>query len=85
MQSFRGDSISKLTNRLLSRDGRAPKAVLENFDTVIFHNGTSEIDNRASCWAILSDFGNLIAICRKQNTTYVLKRVSLEAKTAQKH
>ena len=62
MPSFPGDSISKLTNRLLSRDGRAPEAVLENFDTVIFHNGTNEIDYRASYQAIVFDFGNLIAI-----------------------
>ena len=66
VQSFPGNSISTLTKRLLSRDRRAPEAVLENFDTVIFHVGSNDIHNRASYQAMLSDLGNLIAICRKQ-------------------
>ena len=68
LQCFPGDTtcISKLTNRLISRDGCAPEANLEDFDFVIFHVGTNDIDNRASYNAILWDFGNMIAICRKQ-------------------
>ena len=42
------------------------KAVLKDFDIVIFHVGTNDIDNRATFEAIISDFGNLVAICRKQ-------------------
>ena len=66
MQPFPGDTIAQLANRLIPRQGRAPEAILDNFDYVIFHVGTNDIDNRASYQAILSDFGNLIAICRKQ-------------------
>ena len=40
--------------------------MLTNFDIVIFHVGTNNIDNRATFKAIISDFGNLVAICRKQ-------------------
>ena len=36
-------------------------------DVVIFHVGKNNIDNRASFKAVTSDFGNLIAICRKVN------------------
>ena len=46
--------------------GSPPEAVLTNFDTVIFHVGTNDIDNRATFKAIISSFGNLVAICRKQ-------------------
>lgn len=60
VQAFSGDTISRLTNRLLSR-----QASLENFDYVIFHVGTNDIANRSSFNAIISDFGNLIAMCRK--------------------
>lgn len=60
VQAFSGDTVSRLANRLLSR-----QASLEQFDYVIFHVGTNDIANRASFNAIISDFGNLIAICRK--------------------
>ena len=61
-----GDTIAKLTNRLCN-GGIEPMAVLNDFDVVIFHVGTNDIDNRASFKAIISDFGHLIAICRKEN------------------
>ena len=41
--------------------------MLNNFGVVIFHVGTNDIDIRAFFKAIISDFGNLIAICRKEN------------------
>ena len=66
VQPFPGDTIAKLTNRLCN-GGKEPKAVLNDFDVVIFHVGRNDIDNRASFKAIISDFGNLIAICRKEN------------------
>ena len=41
------------------------EAQLENFHFVIFHVGTNDIGNRASKKEILSDFGNIIGVCRK--------------------
>lgn len=59
-QPFRGDTIAKLTNRLQYHE-----ADLESFDYVIFHVGTNDIGNRASAKHIISDYGNLIGVCRK--------------------
>lgn len=39
--------------------------MLEDFDFVIFHVGTNDIGKRSSFNSIVSDFGNLIAVCRK--------------------
>ena len=61
VQPFPGDTKAKLTNRLCN-DGIEPKAVLNDFDEVIFH-----VVMMASFKAIISDFGDLIAICRKEN------------------
>ena len=66
MQAFPNDTISQLTDRLGSKDGRAPEAVLDNFDIVIFHVGTKDIGNRTPFQAILSDFGNLVAVCKRK-------------------
>lgn len=60
IQSFPGDTIAKIANRLQYRE-----AVLRDFDFVILHVGTNDIDRRASFNDIISDFGNLIGICKK--------------------
>ena len=60
VQAFRGDTIARLTQRL-----QRGEADLENFQFVIFHVGTNDIGNRASKREMLSDFGNLIGVCRK--------------------
>lgn len=60
LQAFRGDTIGRLTNRLLSHQVK-----LEQFDHVIFHVGTNDIGNKASFDHMISDYGNLIGICRK--------------------
>lgn len=62
VQSFRGDTIARLTSRMLSG-----QAILEHFDFVIIHVGTNDIGNRATFNNIISDFGNLIGVCRKIN------------------
>ena len=60
VQAFRGDTIARLTQRLQRQE-----AELEKFQYVIFHVGTNDIGNRASKREMLSDFGNLIGVCRK--------------------
>ena len=59
VQAFRGDSISKLTNRIKTKE-----ADLSKFDFVILHVGTNDIANKASFEHIISDYGNLIGVCR---------------------
>ena len=46
VKAFPGDTIAKLTYRLCN-GGIELKAVLNDFDVVIFQVGTNEIDNRA--------------------------------------
>lgn len=41
-------------------------AKLDSFDFVIFHAGTNDIDNRSPYRNIISDFGNLIGVCRRK-------------------
>lgn len=62
VQAFRGDTISKLTRRIQSH-----QAALKPYDYVILHVGTNDIANRASFREIISDFGNLIAVCKNEN------------------
>ena len=61
VQSLRGYTIAqvamKLDQDLIS---------LAPYDYVILHVGTNDIDNRAPYDNIISDFGNLIGICRKK-------------------
>lgn len=60
LQAFSGDTLARLTNRLLTKE-----ANIEPFDYVLFHVGTNDIGKRASFHSIMSDFGNLIGVCRK--------------------
>lgn len=62
LEAFQGDDISRLTNRLLSR-----QATLENFDYVIFHVGTNNVSQRAYFDHLISDYVNLIKACRRTN------------------
>ena len=64
LQAFSGDTISRITNRLLTREAK-----IEKIDFVIFHVGTNDIGRRASFQSIISDFGNLVGVCRKVNPT----------------
>lgn len=41
------------------------EVTLSDFDYVIFHVGTNDVGNKASFDAMISDYGNLIGICRK--------------------
>lgn len=60
LQSFSGDTISRLANRLSTGQVR-----LNKFDYVIFHVGTNDIARNAPFEHIISDYGNLIGIARK--------------------
>lgn len=60
LQAFSGDTVSRMANRMLTG-----QVSLRNFDHVIFHVGTNDIGRRAPFDNIISDFGNLIGICRK--------------------
>ena len=51
----------------MTKKRRSEKSAILINHIFIFHVGTNDIDNRASFKAIISDFGNLIAICRKEN------------------
>ena len=61
MQSFRGDTIAQIANKV-----ERGIASLKNFDYVIFHVGTNDIDDKASFHAMQSDYGNLVGICRRK-------------------
>ena len=61
VQSFRGDTVANIAYKV---DKKIAK--LDNFDYVLFHVGTNDVDNRYSFEAIISDFGNLIGIVRKK-------------------
>ena len=61
VQSFCGDTISQIANKV-----ERGIASLRNFDYVIFHVGTNDIDDKASFHAMQSDYGNLVGICRRK-------------------
>ena len=61
MQSFRGDTIAQIANKV-----ERGIASLKNFDHVIFHVGTNDIDDKVSFHAMQSDYGNLVGICRRK-------------------
>ena len=61
VQSFSGDTIATTAHKVDS--GRAS---LNNFDYVIFHTGTNDIDKKASFHDMTSDYENLVGICRKK-------------------
>lgn len=48
------------------QDGLSKEAILEEFEYVMFHIGTHDIGKRGQCNAIISDFGNLLAVFRKE-------------------
>lgn len=66
LKAFRGDTIGRLANRLLNK-----QISLDNFNYVLIHVGTNDIANKCSLQlqhafnCIISDYGNLIGICRK--------------------
>lgn len=66
LKSFGGDTIGRLANRLLNK-----QISLDEFDFVLLHVGTNDIANKSSLPLqiafnhILSDYGNLVGICRK--------------------
>lgn len=69
LQAFPGDTIARLAHRI---DYGVAK--LDNFDYVIIHVGTNDVElnfkrmrsEKEAYDAILSDFGNLIGIIRKK-------------------
>ena len=60
LQVFHNDAISKITERLHSRE-----VSLENFNHVLFHVGTNDVSNKVPFDDIISDFGNLLGVCRE--------------------
>ena len=64
IQSFRGDTISKLANKIFSK-----VAKLLPYDYVILHVGTNDIGNRAPFDNIIKDYANLLGIIRKLHPT----------------
>ena len=60
LQIFCGSSIAKIASKIV-----AGKAELIPFDIVIIHAGTYAIDNRAKYNSIISDYGNLVSICKR--------------------
>ena len=61
LQIFCGDTIAKIASKIDSGEAR-----LDPFDFVIIHVGTNDIDNRAPFHNIISDYGNLVGICKKK-------------------
>ena len=60
VQAFRGDTISKVAKKIQHK-----QADLIPYDFVILHAGTKDIGYRAPYGDIISDFGNIIGICKK--------------------
>ena len=60
VQPFRGDRISRLTNRIQSKEAK-----LRPYDYVIVHVGTNDIEDGASFNSMISSYGNLIGVIRK--------------------
>ena len=61
VQALCGDTIDQIANKV-----ECGIASLRDFDYVIFHVGTNDIDNKASFHALQSDYGNLVGICRRK-------------------
>ena len=61
VKAFPGDSISKIGYRIDKNH-----VMLDKYDYILLHVGTNDIDRKASFHGMISDFGNLIGICRKQ-------------------
>ena len=53
----------------MTRRLQVKEAKLEQFDHVIFHVGTNDIGNKCTVKQILSDYGNLIGVCRNVKDT----------------
>lgn len=62
LQAFRGDTIGRISSRIKSGEVK-----LNGFDYVIFHVGTNDIGRKSPFDSIISDYGNLIGICRQAN------------------
>lgn len=60
LQAFSGDTIGRMSNRLLSGE-----ITLQHYDYIVFHVGTNNVARNESFDSIISDYGNLIGICRK--------------------
>ena len=82
LQSFSGDTIAKLSHRIDSK-----QVSLENFEYVLIHVGTNDVDNyvnnepkfkqkpfdiERAFEYIVSDYGNLIGIVRKKKPKIVI-------------
>ena len=61
VQIFSGRTISQISAKIDNNE-----ANLVPYDYVIIHAGTNDIGNRHSFKEIISDFGNLVGICRKK-------------------
>ena len=59
LQTHYDATISEITDKLQSGE-----ISLEDYDYVLFHVGTHDVSNKASYNDIISDFGNLIAVCK---------------------
>lgn len=64
LRSFPGDTISNIVHRLESNQVR-----LDNYDYILLHVGTNDINHKASFHEMLSDFGNLLGVIRKWKPT----------------
>ena len=78
LQSFGGDTIAKLSHRIDTK-----QVSMENFDHVLIHVGTNDVDNLVNIEpkckqkpfdieraydCMISDYGNLIGVIRKKKT-----------------
>ena len=63
LKSFPGDTIAKITYRIDTKHVR-----LDKYDYILLHVGTDDTDNKASFDDMISDFGNLIGMCRKRKS-----------------
>lgn len=61
LQAFSGDTIARMANRVLSG-----QVNLDNYDYVLFHVGTNDVARKSDFESIISDYGNLIGICRRK-------------------
>ena len=61
VRAFLGDSISKIGYRIDKKH-----VILDKYDYILLHVGTNDINRKASFHGMISDFGNLIGICRKR-------------------
>ena len=64
VQSFRGDTISKMTRKI---EHKIAKVLPHDF--VIVHVGTNDIYNRASFDDIIKDYYNLIATIKSKHSS----------------